>query len=225
VKVRGAWPLIAPVGVIALWSGLAIAEQRYPTDFDWRYMTMSTLLSPRDNPAGHRWAEVGIGLCGLGVLCWTLSSGRDSRSMPTTSQPDGRWALRLGGVCMVASGLLPLRLSGLPKGHELVTLLAFSGLCLGIVQRTLQRVVGQTADPSPTRRPRGAALLAGLAVAPIVLAGLAQLYVYYALPELHWVGLSWRARGVSVYLSFAFWEWLTCAVLSAHILILSLTGR
>jgi hypothetical protein len=30
---------------------------------------------------------------------------------------------------------------------------------------------------------------------------------------------------VSVYLSFAFWEWLTCAVLSAHILILSLTGR
>jgi hypothetical protein len=30
------------------------------------------------------------------------------------------------------------------------------------------------------------------------------------------VGLAWRARGAPVYLSFAFWEWATCAVLSAY---------
>jgi hypothetical protein len=60
-------------------------------------------------------------------------------------------------------------------------------------------------------------------VFPIVLAAMAQAYVHYALPELRWVSLSWRARGVPVYLSFAFWEWVTCFVLSAYAAILSLT--
>src|ERR1700693_4845754 len=34
----------------------------------------------------------------------------------------------------------------------------------------------------------------------------------YALPELKWVSLAWRAGGVPPYVSFAFWEWVTCAV-------------
>jgi hypothetical protein len=70
------------------------------------------------------------------------------------------------------------------------------------------------------RAPNGAGF-AGLAVLPIFLAGLAEAYVYYVLPQLHWVSLAWRARGVPVYLSFAFWEWITCALLSVYMAVLS----
>lgn len=55
----------------------------------------------------------------------------------------------------------------------------------------------------------------------MVLAGGAQAYVF-SVPSLPWVGLAWRARGVPIYLSLAFWEWVTCAVLSGYLAILCL---
>jgi len=64
-------------------------------------------------------------------------------------------------------------------------------------------------------------MLAGFAVSPILLAAVAQAYVSNALPALPWVSLEWRDRGVPVYLSFAFWEWVTCAVFSLYLLALS----
>jgi hypothetical protein len=61
-----------------------------------------------------------------------------------------------------------------------------------------------------------AGLLAGALLLPILLAGLAPAYVSYALPELRWVGLEWRSRGVPLFLSFTFWQWITCAVFSVY---------
>jgi len=68
-----------------------------------------------------------------------------------------------------------------------------------------------------------AGILAGVPLSPIVLAAIAQAHVAHALPGLPWVGLAWRARGIPVYLSFAFWEWVTCAVFSLYMLVLSRT--
>jgi hypothetical protein len=68
-----------------------------------------------------------------------------------------------------------------------------------------------------------AGILAGVVLSPIVLAALAQAYLSYALPVLPWVSIAWRARGVPVYLSFAFWEWVTCAVFSVYMLVLPRT--
>jgi hypothetical protein len=61
-----------------------------------------------------------------------------------------------------------------------------------------------------------AGLLAGVALSPILLTAITQAYLSHARPDLPWVGLEWRARGAPVYLSFAFWEWTTCAVFSAY---------
>jgi hypothetical protein len=66
--------------------------------------------------------------------------------------------------------------------------------------------------------------VAGFALLPIVLGGIVQAYVSYARPELPWVSLQWRARGLPVALSFAFWEWSSCAVLSAYTALLCATG-
>ncbi len=188
-------------------------------------MTMSVLLSPRDNPSGRAWAAAGIGLCGLAVLCWTaaLTPARDTNA-DRASRPRGLYWLRFGSACMLGAALLPLRLPGLAKGHEILTLLAFTGLCVGLLRLTLDRVGYGTsrATKDTWRAGRAGLVLASLLVAPIVFAGLAQAYVFYLMPQLHWVGLAWRTRGVPVYLSFAFWEWMTVVVLSIYLTVLGI---
>jgi hypothetical membrane protein len=215
----------ALLGVLLFWGGMLTAERLYPAEFDWRYMTLTDLLSPHRNPASYLWAGGGIVLCALCILCWSLALAKSRTHENRGERPRGTFLLAWGSVCMACSVLLPWRLPELPKEHEILSLLAFFGLCLGMVrlafhvaERALRRP-----DGSSTRHPRlQEAALAGIVGLPIVLASLAQAYVYYVLPELHWVSLAWRSEGVPMYLSFAFWEWVTCAVLSAYLAFLSL---
>jgi hypothetical protein len=214
-----------PVAVLAFWFGVLIAMSRYPSEYDWRYMPLSNLLSPRRDPAGYPWASAGIavsGLCGLG---WSAASARFWSHEFAGSRSSGIWMIRLGGLSAPLAAVPPEWLRRVPEGHQLFTLLTFAGSCLGIVYlmfRSIERIF-PTGPPRPVRRNRLlATIVAGAATLPILLAGLAQLYVFYVLPELGWVKLSWRANGVPVYLSFAFWEWITCFVLSAYALFLSL---
>lgn len=222
---------VAPAGVLAFWAGMMMAAQRYPSEYDWRYMTISSLVYPDRNPVGHLWASGGIFLCGLCGLWCAVVLARDRNSAAAAGGTAGVRALALGSFCMACSGLLPERLLPVPKGHEVLALTAFLSLCVGIVRMTF-RAVATRLRPAPgfagSVRVR-AAVVAGGALSPIVLAAMAQAYVAYASPQLKWVSLSWRSLGVPAYLSFAFWEWVTCAVLSAYVAVLALaalaTGR
>jgi len=212
----------APLGVLAFWGGLWMAGRRYPSEYDWRYMTISSLVYADRNPDGYQWAWGGLTLCALGGLCWTAVLVRDWRPESTRRPAVGIWAMGLGYVCMVCCALLPARLVRVPKGHEMLALSAFFGLCIGIVQLTYLAAERSFRLRIPGGARFYAGLLAGVALSPILLAGIAPAYVSYALPKLPWVGLEWRARGVPVYLSFAFWEWITCVVFSAYTASLSL---
>ena len=65
----------APAGLLAFWAGMLLAARHYPSEYDWRYMTMSSLVYPDRNPAGHLWATGGILLCGLcGFGCAILNA-------------------------------------------------------------------------------------------------------------------------------------------------------
>jgi hypothetical protein len=122
--------------------------------------------------------------------------------------------------------LLPERLLPIPKGHDSLALLAFVGICIGMVHSAFKAVERSVQSGNPAASPRLlAGMLAGIALSPLALAALAQTYVSHALPGLPWVSLAWRARGVPVYLSFAFWEWVTCAVFSVYMVLLALTGK
>jgi hypothetical protein len=218
---------MAPLGVLAFWAGLWIAARRYPSEYDWRYMSISNLLYPDRNPDGYQWAWGGLMLCALGGLCWTTVLFRDGRPGGTGRRPVGIWALIVGYVCMVCA-LVPERALRVPKGHEILALAAFFGQCVGIVQLTFlatERSFRFLRRPFPGTPRLYAGLLAGAALLPILLAGLAPAYVSYALPELRWVGLEWRSRGVPLYLSFTFWEWITCIVFSVYTAALCLATK
>lgn len=179
------------------------------------------------NPNGYQWAWGGLMLCALGGLCWATVLIRDGRRDSIRRQPVAHWALGVGYVCMVCA-LLPQKLLKVPKGHEILALSAFFGLCIGVVQLTF--ITAERHFQLRTRSFRGAprvyaGLVAGVALLPILMAVAAPAYVSFALPQLGWVGLGWRALDVPVYLSFTFWEWITCAVFSAYIVCLSLAAR
>jgi hypothetical protein len=184
-------------------------------------MTVSRLLSPRDNPAGYAWAIAGIEGCGAAILLWsTLLAASGSRAGSASRPSGGLRVLQWGSAGMMASGAVPLRMAGLPKLHELLTVAAFLGLWFGLVWMTLDRTrrfIVQRRLGAWRGRLVGS-VASGLLAAPIALGGFAQAYIFYARPDLHWVGLAWRARGIAIYLSFAFWEWLTCAFLTLYLL-------
>jgi len=211
----------ASIGVLAFWCGMWMADERYPSEYDWRYITMSSLVYPDRNPRGYLWAWTGVALCALAGLYWTGVRLSQSRQAAGLAPPAGVRALAVGYLCMMCGGMLPGPLLRLPKLHELLALSAFFGVGIGLVQSTLlmarQSVWLATL---PGKRQWYAVVLAAVAVSPVVLAALAQAYVSYARPELPWVSLAWRARGVPIYLSFAFWEWVACAVFSAYMLAL-----
>jgi hypothetical protein len=216
---RQAFHAAAPLGVLAFWCGLWIAAELYPSEYDWRYMTISSLLYPDRNPDGFRWAWGGVALCGLGGLCWVSAVVWKRKDSNAGQRPVGIWALGLGYICMLCCALLPARFLHVQRSHDILALSAFVGVCIGTVQLTYC-----TVDRSLQRRARSfpgspwmyAGVLAGAALLPIALVSITQAYVSHALPQLPWVGLEWRAQRIPAYLSFAFWEWVTCVVFSVY---------
>lgn len=209
------------LGLTAFWVGLIIAAHHYPGGYDWQYTTISSLVYAERNPNGFLWARGGMALCGVCGLYWT------ARVLPNTGQrgltdPAGIWILGLGYLCMTCCALFPEQSLRVPRGHDSLALAAFLSLCIGTVLSTFPRVMRSAGlRPLPGARYVQAVILAGAALSPVVLAALAQAYVSRALPSLPWINPVWRARGVPMYLSFAFWEWVTCGVLSLYLVFLS----
>ncbi|MGH7481147.1 MAG: hypothetical protein ACRELV_03260, partial [Longimicrobiales bacterium] len=54
---------------------------------------------------------------------------------------------------------------------------------------------------------------AAIGAAPLVAVGVTQLALYLDQRDLGWVDAGWRAMGVPLWLSFAFWQWLAVALL------------
>ncbi len=222
---RQACHAAAPLGVLAFWCGLRIAEQLYPSEYDWRYMTISRLLYPERNPDGYRWAWGGVALCGLGGLCWVTALIWNRKRSKGADWPVGIWAMGLGYICMVCCALLPARFLHISRSHDILAVAAFVGLCIGTVHLTYCAVDQRLQRPARTFLGRPsiyASAIAGAALLPILLVSVTQAYVSRTLPQLPWVGLEWREQGVPAYLSFAFWEWVTCVVFSVYTSALSI---
>ena len=88
---RRAVDTTAPFGVLAFWIGMVSAARGNPTEYDWRYITMSSLVYAERNPGGFLWARAGIALCGLAGLWWTARLLRSGRPPLRSRSQSGRW--------------------------------------------------------------------------------------------------------------------------------------
>src|SRR5262249_61511667 len=173
----------AILGALAFWAGMFMAGVRYPGEFDWRYMTISSLTSPARNPAGELWASGGMLRCFVGGLVWVMRLARNWNHNRAGIVLRGITPLRVGVIFTACAVVLPSSLIQIRKGHEILALFAFIGWCVGMLQLTFQ-----TAEQVLRHRPAGgtrgaricASALVGAAVLPLFLAGLTQAYVRYA---------------------------------------------
>ena len=162
-----AWAVV-PVGVAAFWGGTWMAARHYPQEYDWRYMTISSLLSAERNPAGHLWASAGVVACGICGYCWAALWIRRTRRYGANDPGFAVRALQFGYACMALAAALPDGLLPIAKGHEVLAILAFAGVSYGMVRIFQRSVVQNMMRPDGHRRlwpacwwPRRAPDLAG----------------------------------------------------------------
>lgn len=211
--------LIALLGLIAFWCGMAAAAHAYPAAYDWRYQTISVLLYPDQNPHGYFWAWVGLELCGLSGIAWTAGMTRPSNEATGRAMKSLR-LLQAGFVCMCCA-VLPDRMLPVPKGHEILAIAAFLAICIGVVREMLltrHRLWGESDQSTVSRF--GTLIPAGAPLLPLLIAGMTQTYLALERPNVPWVTPAWRTLGIPIYLSFAVWEWVSCVLFSACLLLL-----
>jgi hypothetical protein len=81
----------APLGVLAFWGGMLMAGRSYPKEYDWQYITISSLVYGDRNPNGYKWTRGGIVLCGLAGLYWTTVLVRKGKRPGVAERPIGIW--------------------------------------------------------------------------------------------------------------------------------------
>jgi hypothetical protein len=207
-KARSA-KLATILGLVAFWTGLGMAARSFPSEYDWRYMTISSLLYQERNPHGYVWARGGLVVCAVCGLYWAL---KGERGGPLTTV-----ILAAGYTCMALCALLPSPFLGLPKPHEVLAVTAFIAVCVGVARLSFAALVRRKwAAGRASQRRLYAVGLSSLPLLPVVLAVCAEVHSERA--HLPWVSLAWRTQGIPVYWSFSFWEWLACAVYTGFLL-------
>jgi hypothetical protein len=203
--------LLWPAAMVCLTAGVWWGAALYPGGYDWQYRVISSLASREDNPAGYVVFCAGLALCFLILL---PLPGYFRARLRHTAPGLARFsyiALLTGMLFSAAVGVERILIPNLSelfhKSHELIALIAFLGLFFGVAGfwvATFQRLRAIEAIP----RWLLVVLFGGL-VAPILCSAACQLYLYLTRSDLGWVDPTWRDRGVPLYLSFAFWQWLT----------------
>jgi hypothetical protein len=217
---RARWKIAAlalALAIATFATGVGMAALKYPEQpYDWSYVVVSALASRKHNPEGGRWFSAALGLSMLALwpvvtylrdAAATETAAASATGTPTRAR---RWpiaALRAGVLCGVAVGVERLAFVHfselLHKAHELLAVGAFVGMYAGVLGLYVQRA-------RHNRRALAGALIVG---APLVAIGITQLTLYFDQHDLGWVDHGWRAMGVPVWLSFAFWQWLAVALL------------
>lgn len=197
------------LGLAVFVAGLALAAAAYPAGFDWQYMVVSRLASRKHNPDGSLWFSLGLALAML--LLWPVMD----RIRPDGGGRFAGRALRAGILfaCLVGleRALLVHVSDRLDKSHEALALLAFLSLYLGLLATYASRLRSGTLRTWPALP----------SLVPLVGVGVANLALYLLQRDVGWVKPNWRALGIPVWQSFAFWQWLTVAALwvaVAHLL-------
>jgi hypothetical protein len=185
--------------VLVLVCGGFLAAYHFPGYFDWQYTVASALASQKHNPVGSAWFA-GALVISMALL-WGYVAGLERTSGAAMT------ALRIGLVSAAVLGLERLLMHHLSdwayKAHEILAILTFLGLYYGVLGLLMQA----------RKRSPLFAFLALLVIVPLIAIGLTQAWLYFDQRDLGWVDTSWREMGVSLWLSFAFWQWLAIGFL------------
>lgn len=197
--------------------GSVIAAQYYPGGYDLFYNVASALASHKHNPDGSVWFAASLSLSM--VLLWVYVSSLSIKL--TAILPESGFsitAIRIGlvsGFFLGAERLFVYDLSSwLYKSHETLAIFTLLGLYIGILGLLLKLINRSKRNLLPVL----------LIVSPLMIISIRGFWLYLDQHDIGWVNTNWREKGIPLWLSFAFWQWLAIGFLWAglglvHILI------
>ena len=188
-------------------SGSVLAAHYYPSDFDWYYTVASALASQKHNPAGSSWFAGALSLS-MFLLWRYVSKLKAGLSTPLPALARFAFAALYTGLASGAAlGIERLLIRDLSawiyKAHEILGLLTFFGLFSGILFLLVNAILRNKIYIIP----------ALLVISPLIAIGTTQFWLYLQQRDVGWVDTSWRAMGIPVWLSFAFWQWIATGLL------------
>lgn len=186
--------------------GSFMAARYYPGGFDWFYTVASALASQKHNPAGSIWFASSLSLSML--LLWLyVSSIKTSLSGMLPSAGFAITAIRFGLVCGFLLGAERLLIRDLShwinNAHEGLALFTLLGLYVGVLGLLSQFIHIKKSNIFPVL----------LIVSPLVAIGIGGLWLYLEQRDVGWVNTNWREKGIPIWLSFAFWQWLAIGLI------------
>jgi len=212
------WVLL-PVAWLTFFGGVWLGARRFPGLYDWRYMVISRLLRPDENPHGY-WV-IALGTCLAGLIQIPLPGFFYIR-LRSISPLGARLAWVFMVLGLAAMILMGITRSIFPKSHGVLAVMAFVGLVLSVMVNTGLIVKQELSRPAPKQTTTfwSWMSLTVLALTPMMGTSLSQLYLYFFGRGLGRAPLVWRNRGVPFVLSLAFWEWITCVFLIVYLMLL-----
>lgn len=201
---RALWWYFASLLIMCF--GSIMAAQYYPGGFDWFYTVASALASQKHNPIGSFWFAGSVSLSML-FLWFYVSSIKQSLSAMLPVAGHAITSIRIGlisGLLLGAERLFIHDLSHwITKAHESIAIFTLLGLYVGILSLLIQLIHRKKCNIFPVL----------LIVSPLVAIGVTGLWLYFMQHDLGWVNTNWREKGISIWLSFAFWQWLAIGLL------------
>ena len=205
------WWFLAAMSLMSF--GSVMAARYYPGEFDWPYTVASALASQKHNPSGSGWFASTLSLSM--VLLWLyVSHLKQGLYLLLPSARFAIGAIRVGLVSGALVGIERLLIYDLSKWidkvHEILALITFMGLYFGVLGLLFQIMLHHRRYIAPVL----------LIASPLLAIGISQFWLYLDQRDLGWVDASWREKGIPIWLSFAFWQWLAIGFLWAGLALL-----
>jgi hypothetical protein len=202
--------VVFPLIIVSYFGMLALAIVLYPGGYDWRFMSVSKLLYPRNNPQFYSIASIGIVVTGLLMIPFAGYINRRLRSAAPVIANVATVAFAGGVVCTILAGLVsshPLHgSSSLPKLHEILARAAAIGIGIGILVFNVCAVKAYC-NPATEKNPVRRSLVVSwnLLTLPAILVVVVKLVMYARIQSLNPM---FQALRNSAAWHLGFWEWI-----------------
>jgi hypothetical protein len=205
--------VVIPLILVSYFGILALAVLLFPAAYDWRTVTISKLLYPRNNPQFHSVASFGIVVTGFLVIPFAGYMNRRLRMAAPAVASVAATALAGGAVFLVFSGLISSHPAQghatVPKLHEFLARIATIGIGAGLVLFDACAMKGHFHLPTGRKLyPRSLLILWNLAAIPAILVVAFKLAMYAHVQSL--APMARALRGTAAW-HLGFWEWIGSA--------------
>lgn len=199
---------LLPLLLCFFFGGIFLSNLWYPTEYDWRYLTISELMNPLLNSDGQYFLSIAIILCGILLIPVSGYLYRKMRVICLKTAKVGKFSMLMGCVGLILLGFIP-DTDELDPYHQASAALIACGmisayLCWWVIMRK-DRLPKYGGKRQFNRR----LMVTGIFLMWFVIVGmlLSQGIRLVIQGDLSYEGLAWRALGLSVFMSIALWEW------------------